>query len=832
MKVSLNWLREFVALPASTSALVDLLTLAGVEVEGVHQRGADIPHVVVAQILESTQHPNADRLSVCKVNYGAPAPAQIVCGAKNYRVGDKVPLALPGAILPGDFKIKVGKLRGVESQGMMCSAKELGLGEGHEGLLILPADAPVGAPLSTLFPADVVLDLEITPNRPDLLSHYGIAREIAALSSVPLAPPPFAHTTPALDGNRITIEAPSLCPFYSARRIRGVKVGPSPEWLRTRLDAIGIRSINNIVDVTNYVMMEMGQPLHAFDESKLADGAIRVRPAAEGETFQALDGKTYTLTPTDLVIADVQKPAAIAGVMGGEQSGVTASTVDILLESALFNSQSVRRTSRRLGLASDSSYRFERGIDPATVLAASDRATQLIVQLTGGIAEPAIETAGQVPDTARTVALRPARCSAILGVYVPKDRISAILERFGLKRKGSEPRVEDATLLASSARVRTVTVGHKEPGADVPLDITDLTEAVRARLNVSGDQSHTEWMIPSFRPDLTREADLIEEVVRAFGIENIPGTVRSRPAPASPADAVHDFHLELRRRLAGQGYFEARTFSLISKTQSASFPQPDLAAIRNPLLEDQAVLRPSLIPGLLAALERNLRGGAKSIRLFELGRVFLAGKERVHLATILSGDALSPSWSGEAPRKTALFDLKGALESLGLADIGFQPATIDGLLPAVRITVAGHAAGSLGQLPPAQLRSLDCTSPVSVFELDLTAARLRPTPSRIAPIPRFPAVTRDIAIIAASSVSHAQIAHVLRSANEPLLADIQLFDLFSDPDGIKVPAGQKSLAYSLTYRSADRTLIADEVNAAHARLKERLKAELHVNFRE
>ena len=779
MKVSLSWLREFVPLPPGTSALVDLLTLAGVEVEGVHQRGADIAHVVVARVLESVQHPNADRLSVCKVDAGTGEPAQIVCGAKNYRVGDKVPLALPGAVLPGDFKIKVGKLRGVESQGMMCSAKELGLGEGHEGLLILPVDAPVGTPISSLFPADVILDLEITPNRPDLLSHYGIAREIAALSGAPLAAAPFAHTTPAGEGARISIEAPALCSFYSARRIRGAKVGPSPEWLRSRLDAIGIRSINNIVDITNYVMMETGQPLHAFDEALLAEGAIRVRHAIAGESFQALDGKTYSLTADDLVIADARNPAALAGVMGGEKSGVTDATVDILLESALFQSQSIRRTSRRLGLASDSSYRFERGIDPATVLAASDRATRLIVELAGGVAEPAIETAGEIPDTARVVALRPARCSALLGVQVPEPRIGSILSGFGLRKQ--------------------------EGGA---------------------------WAIPSFRPDLTREADLIEEISRAFGIENIPGVVRSRPVPASPADEAHDFHLELRRRLAGQGFYEARTFSLISKSQAAAFPPSDITAIRNPLLEDQAVLRPSLLPGLLNALERNLRGGAKSIRLFELGRVFRAGEERVHLAAVITGDALPASWSGRDGRKTELFDLKGCIETLGLVDLGFASAPVEGLLPCLQITLGGASAGTLGQLPPARLRALDCASPVAVFELDLTGARLRPVPSRIAPIPRFPAVTRDIAIIAPASVPHAAIESVLRAAQEPLLADIRLFDLFSDAEGIRVPAGQKSLAYSLTYRSPERTLIADEVNAAQARLKERLKAELHVSFRE
>ena len=782
MKTSLTWLCEFVELPAGTQELVDLLTLAGVEVEGVRQRGADFAKVVVAQILDSVQHPNADRLSVCTVDGGEGQTRQIVCGAKNYRVGDKVPLALPGAVLPGGFEIKVGKLRGVDSHGMMCSAKELGLGEGHEGLLILPPDAPVGRPIADLFPADVILDLEITPNRPDLLSHYGIAREIAALRSMALQPAPFQQISPVLPmGVRVAIHAPAFCPFYSARRIRGVKVGPSPDWLRNRLEAIGIRSINNVVDVTNYVMMEMGQPLHAFDEARLEECEINIRAAAEGESFQALDGKTYQLTSADFVIADARHAAAIAGVMGGEASGVTAATRDVLIESALFNPQAVRRTSRRLGLASDSSYRFERGIDPAGVLAASDRATQLILQIAGGVAEPEIETAGQLPDATRTVSLRPGRCAALLGVPVAEERIDAILTGFGLRK-----------------------------------------------------QQDVSWLIPSFRPDLMREADLIEEVSRAFGIENIPGTVRSRPVPASPADAMHDAHLELRRRLAGQGFFEARTFSLISKemADSASADAADLVVLRNPLIEDQAVLRPSLIPGLLAALERNINGGAKSVRLFEIGRVFSKDGERVHLAGLLTGDALPASWGETAPRKAGLFDLKGCVEPLGFEELRFTAGTFAQLLPAMAITIAGKPAGCLGQLPPARQRALNLSSPVALFEIDLTGCRLRGTPSCIAPIARFPAVTRDIAIIADTGISHFKIEEVLRSADEPLLAGIQLFDLFSDPAGIRVPAGKKSLAYSLTYRSAERTLIADEVNAAHARLKERLKAALNVSFRE
>ena len=423
------------SLPASTGELVELLTLAGVEVEAVHRRGADIAQVVVGQILESGPHPNADRLSVCKVDAGDGQVLQIVCGAKNYRVGDKAPLALPGAVLPGDFTIKVGKLRGVESQGMMCSAKELGLGEGHEGLLILPADAPVGRPIGELFPADVVLELEVTPNRGDLLSHFGIAREIAALRGMGVmgAMGDMGGMSTAA-GTRVAIQAGEACPFYTARRIRGVKVGASPEWMRVRLEAVGIRAINNIVDVTNYVMLERGQPLHAFRRSAYRGGKINVRSAAEGEAFRALDGKTYSLSPEDLVIAN-GAAMAIAGVMGGEESGVTEATTDILLESALFSPQAVRRTSRRLGLASDSSYRFERGVDPAGVLAASQRATQLILEVAGGVAEPQVETRGPAAGGRRTVALRPGRCAALLGVEVPVARIDSILTGFGLRRQ-------------------------------------------------------------------------------------------------------------------------------------------------------------------------------------------------------------------------------------------------------------------------------------------------------------------------------------------------------------------------------------------------------------
>ncbi|MGI8821269.1 MAG: phenylalanine--tRNA ligase subunit beta, partial [Chthoniobacterales bacterium] len=388
MKFSVNWLRELVELPASIDDLAELLTFGGVEIEGIEHRGTEITHIVVAQISASSQHPNADRLSVCEVDDGTNHHRQIVCGAKNYQVGDKVPLALPGAELPNGLKIKASKLRGVESQGMLCSASELGISAESGGLLILPPDAAIGAPIGSLFPADTILDVEITPNRSDLLSYSGLAREIGALTGksakLPEIPEPAVVRSDA-----VQIAALRECPLYSARRIENVQVSPSPEWLRAKLEAAGIRPISNIVDITNFVMLELGQPLHAFDADKL-QGGIQVRRAHEGEQFHALDGRTYSLQPNDLMITDGARAVAIAGVMGGEDTGVTDATKNVLLESACFLPSSVRRTARTLNLPSDASYRFERGVDPAMTLRASARAAQLMREIAGG--EPAAET--------------------------------------------------------------------------------------------------------------------------------------------------------------------------------------------------------------------------------------------------------------------------------------------------------------------------------------------------------------------------------------------------------------------------------------------------------
>ena len=798
MKVSLNWLRELVDLPPSVPALVDLLTLAGVEVEGVETTGVAIANVVVAQIRESVQHPNADRLSVCQVDDGSGAARQIVCGAKNYAVGDKVPLALPGAVLGPDFKIKVGKLRGVESQGMLCSADELGLPKGADGLLILPADARVGAPLAELFPGDTVLDLEITPNRADLLSHTGIAREIAVLTGQELRRPRVEVARESFASEAIDVTG-GQCRFYSALEIDGVQVGPSPEWLRRKLEAVGLRAINNIVDITNFVMLETGQPLHAFDADKL-DGAIRVRAAREGEEFLALDGKSYKLGPQHLVIADASQALALAGVMGGAASGVTGTTRNLVLESAHFAPGSIRRTSRQIGLASDSSYRFERGVDLAGVLRAAQRAAALIADIAGGTrGELGLGMEGDTPlgfdpaatmnDTdetvfTHTVTLRPERVAALLGVEVPGSEIASILTGFGL----------------------------------APTDAG--------------------WEVPSFRPDLTREVDLIEEIARVIGLDAIPARVQAQFAAASDTDRAYDRAMTLRRALTAQGFAEARTLTLIGeKTPGLALTHAgaeNLRRVKNPMNDEQAILRPGLLPGLLHALGGNARIGAKTVRLFEIGRVFsaLPPEESTHLALVLSGPLTERSWRGGDGAEADLFHLKGLIAAVLGADTTFAPDTNPALALALAVHVGGRPVGFAGQLWPKDARALDATAPVLFAEIDLGALPAASTAGRYREIPRFPATARDIALLAPLTLAHAEIESVLQKASEPLLAGVELFDVFTDPTGAKIPADKKSLAYSLTYRSPERTLTADEVNTAHAKLKDRLKSELAVSLRE
>ena len=432
MKFSVNWLREFVDLPENPEEIADLLTRAGVETENIETRGAKIEQVIVSQIVASSRHPNADRLTVCEVDDGSGANRQIVCGATNYKVGDKVPLALPGAKLPNGLEIRKSKLRGIESEGMLCSPIELGLGEDSSGLLILTPDAKIGAPIVDLFPTDTILDVEITPNRGDLLSHFGLAREIAALTEKKLKSTARESKIP-VKKTGVTITSTRECPFFSARRIDNVTVGPSPQWLRAKIESVGIRSINNIVDISNFVMLELGQPSHAFDADKLK-GSINVRFARDGEKFLALDGKTYSLKPDSCVVADQERVIGIGGVMGGEETAVTDSTKNILLEAAFFLPASIRRTARQLNLPSDASYRFERGVDPEMVLRASQRATELIQEIAGGIPAKEINVDGKLPANPADVSLRYEKCDRVVGIAIKPKTVDEVLTRFGLKK--------------------------------------------------------------------------------------------------------------------------------------------------------------------------------------------------------------------------------------------------------------------------------------------------------------------------------------------------------------------------------------------------------------
>ncbi|HEY5036771.1 MAG TPA: phenylalanine--tRNA ligase subunit beta, partial [Chthoniobacterales bacterium] len=769
-----------------TAALADLLTVAGVEIEAIETRGADFPNVVVAQITSSTQHPNADRLSVCQVDDGSGTPRQIVCGAKNYKVGDKVPLALPGAVLPNDFKIKASKLRGVESQGMLCSANELALSEESAGLLILSPEAKIGAPISEIFPNDTILDVEITPNRGDLLSHYGLAREIAALTQKSLRPLEIVEPTIA-PGDQVRISAPNECPFYSLRRIENLTVGSSPAWLRAKLEAVGLRSVNNVVDVTNFVMLELGQPLHAFDAAKVS-GGINVRLAQPNEKFLALDGRTYTLEAQMLLIADADRAVGIGGVMGGEESGVTDSTRSILLESAYFLPANIRRTARRLNLPSDASYRFERGVDPGMILRASARATQLLAEVAGGVPNEETLAAGFLPAAPTGFPIRYTRVDRVLGTKVPPAEVDRILAGFGLQKLGA----------------------------------TD---------------AQSTWQIPSYRADLRGEVDLVEEVVRVLGIGRIESSNRSSFTAVSAADRRYDFESRLRQRLVGRGFFEVRTSALVARDSLGAGFAEKASELRNPLSEDHVALRPSLLPGLLGALERNLRAGARSVQLFEIGRVFRPADagEVGRVAFLLSGLTKSAAdWRSGRARTFDFFDLKGALEALSLGDEWrLERAQDPNFALAVAIVFREQLLGVAGQLSSAQANKVGAGGPIFVGELDLpneleTSLRA----SRFQEMQRFPVVARDIAFFAPATLTHGEIMATIARAAEPLLGEVALFDLFAGAAPETSGAERKSLAYSLTYRDRNRTLTHDEVNAAHDRIRERLQSELGVELRE
>lgn len=799
MKVSLSWLQTHLDLAdASVDQLRDMLTFAGIEVEGVEVRGIDSDKIVVAQVLESVQHPNADRLSVCQVDDGSGTPRQIVCGAKNYKVGDKVPLALPGAILPGGIEIKEGKLRDVQSNGMMCSGRELGIGDDHAGLMILDPSLPVGKLFREIITPDVIFDLEVTPNRPDLLSHRGLARELAALTGKAFKPLEIALAEESKAGKaQVKIDSPENCPLYTARTIKGVKVGPSPEWLQRRLQSIGLRPINNVVDITNYVLMELGQPLHAFDLDKLHGGII-VRQAGDGETLQTLDEQTHTLASEDLVIADKATALAIAGVMGGAASGVTEQTVNVLLEAAYFLPGKIRRTARRLGLSSDSSYRFERGVDPQGVFAASALATKLILEIAGGQADSQIVVAGKAPKLTGDVVFDEAKARALIGIPdLDRFEMHRVLSSLGLQMLGGKGR------------------------------------------------DSSKWAVPSHRVDLQRSVDLVEEVARVIGLDRVPAQTRGVFTPSSAPDKAYDFAMSLRHALTNRGLNEAQTLRLISNAQltdvlGAKVTPEKVVAVKNPLSEDHTVLRPSIVPGLLATAALNIRQGLHRLRFFELGRVFLmnpngSSREEDRIALLLSGPAASSSWHQKESPAVDVFALRGIIESLpGLSGqpVDVVPKPLEGWLLSAEIKRGSKTLGWIAQLHPARAREIDARYPVYVAELALSALQQgTQSVAKFTELQRFPSMTRDVALEVPADLPSSKIAAFFTSQKEPLFMGAEVFDVFTDPTGQKLASDKKSTAWTLTYRHSERTLATSEVDEAHQRILKSLLGTLPATIR-
>lgn len=793
MNVSLNWLKERLDLGSrSLDEVCDLLTFAGIEVEGLQTVGVSSDQIVVAEIKEAVQHPDADKLKVTKVDAGEGELRQIVCGAKNYSVGDKVPCCLPGADL-GGFVIGETKMRGVESKGMLAAGSEIGLQDEEDGLLILKTDAAPGTLVKDLFDSDTLIEVEITPNRPDLLSHSGMARELAALLETTWSPVEIANAIELSEDTSIVTVDSDTCPFYSVLSLKNVKVGPSPEWLSKKLESIGLRPINNVVDITNYVLHELGQPLHAFDAAKVS-GALHIRNAKAGEEFKALDEETYKLEEVDCVISDSSGNAlALAGVMGGLESGVTDDTTDILLESAYFTTSEIRRTSRRLFLTSDSSYRFERGVDPNQVLPASALAAALILEIAGGEASAQTVTAGQLPAALSDVTLDVDRMMQLMDHSISLEDAGAILTRLGLEQ---------------------------------------------------GDEDT--WHIPSWRADLERSADLVEEVARVYGLENIPSRTGGTAVDESLIDRDYDRLLNLKKKLATLGYFETQTIKLIAASALRDclplkpLMNGDVISVARPLSEDHAVLRPSLTSGLIQTAARNINQGAKTLRFFEAGRFFRnagGGKakdlENDSLALLLGGEAQPASWSRGENRQLDLFDLKATIQNaLGGAEIQLSPRPRDGFLLAGDIQLGGKPIGTYAQLLPSRARDISFNTPIYLAELELKKVLgLQRDFFQVDSLPQFPGSSRDIAMELPNTTTNANIEKALAKHRDPLLVSATCFDHFSDPSGEKMAPEKKSIAYTFHYRSEGKTLKAKEVDAAHEKLLAHLQKALPMSQR-
>ncbi len=804
MRVSLDWLSEYVTLEREPPELAENLLNAGLEVGSIEDLAAGMENIFVAELLTVAPHPNADRLSVCDVQ-ALEKTHQIVCGAKNMKPGDRVALALPGARLPNGLEIKKSKIRGEVSEGMLVSEKELGISDESAGIMILPADATVDAPLADYLDRnDTILDIELTPNRADCLSHVGVAREIGAITGAALRFPSFdtpeeGDTTDSITS--VNIDDPERCPRYAARIIRGVKVEPSPDWLAARLEKVGVRPINNVVDVTNYVLFELGQPLHAFDLATLAGQRIVVRCARPGEALITLDGVERKLDPDDLVIGDAERPVAIAGVMGGEATEVHEGTTDILLESAYFTPGGIRRTARRHGLKTEASHRFERGCDPEMVVRASNRVAALLAKLTGGHVASGVLDVYPAPVSRSAITLDPSRASALLGIALSADAMVDFLRRLGIQANVTKGRIEAAA--------------------------------------------------PSWRPDLGIDVDLIEEVARLYGYDRIPVTLPRSSAQGGVSQPIRRIETAAREVFTGFGFYEAITYRFVSPdwpdrlNLESDDPRRSLLRLRNPLREDQAAMRTSLIPGLLLAALGNVRGDHANVRLFEVGKIFFdrsaneLPEEILMLGAVLCGDGRPGYWGKGTPAD--FYDAKGVVEAL-LDRLSVQGARFvaEGVSPylhpgfSARVQWEKGRLGELGCIHPGIAAALEL--PENLYLVDLSVGEVLGAAGAQAggfrPLPRFPAARRDIAVVVEDRIEAGELVRRIRSIPEggfqAALREIQIFDVYR---GEGIPAGKKSIALRLAYRSDQRTLTDSEVSAFQDRVLSRLAEEFGAELR-
>jgi phenylalanyl-tRNA synthetase beta chain len=782
MRISELWLREWVNPKLTGLQLAAQLTMAGLEVDSVHPVAGQFDRVVVAKVLQTKPHPQADRLTLCEVDVGAGSTLKIVCAARNVRPGLKVALALTGAHLPGDIHIKESKLRGELSQGMLCSVTELGLGETSEGIMELPDDAPIGQDIRDYLQLDdYILDIDLTPNRADCFSILGVAREVAALNRVPLMKAPDSLQHPTIDEVlTIHLKNPEACANYCGRVIRGINPNATtPLWMKERLRRSGLRAVHPVVDVTNYVMLELGQPMHAFD-LKSIEGGIEVRYSKPDEALRLLDGQDITLNDNVLVIADKKKVLAIAGVMGGEESSVQAQTTDIFLESAFFNPIMVAGVARRYGLFSDSSQRFERGVDPKLQLIALERATELLQSIAGGQIGPVtvVEEPSHLP-TKSPILFNPKKVKQLTGVEISLDEMLQILKNLGM------------------------TVNNQ----------TNL------------------WSVdaPSYRFDISLDVDLVEEIIRLYGYDNIAPAVSTNKAQAGQINPYLDLQNKVAHFLSHRGYAETINYSFVDpKLQQELYPDAAVMQLLNPISPELSQMRVGLWPGLLAAMVYNAHRQQTAVKLFEAGVVFDIEQgilqERQCMAGLLAGETGDLNWS-EPTRRFDFYDVKGDLQALFASlhknNVEFIAASHKALHPgqSARILVNGEEAGWIGVLHPRLADALDLSVDVILFELSLKAFLEAKAPT-YTPISKYPQIRRDLSLLVDNQVTAVDIEKAIK---EVVSADLlKRFDVFDVYTGESIPSGKKSLAIALTLQADHRTLVDEEINTIISAIMKKL----------